>query len=72
MKKQLTKKQGITKLKKLGIKTTVDLDNWKANKCKGQRFIMSRYDALKELIGDNAAMWILNDLAINQCNLRSE
>lgn len=75
MKKQLTKKQGIEKLKKLNIKTTNDLDNWRNkngryydNRMKSY-CIISRYEALVNLVGDNAAMWIMNDLAINQCSL---
>lgn len=49
-------------LRRIGIQTTADLDAW----IKGQHRPMSRYGALKELVGEHAAMRILNELAINQ------
>ena len=48
-------------LKAKGIKTIADLDHHKGNN--------SRYSALKALIGEDAADWMLNDLAIDQCAL---
>src|SRR5271166_64459 len=61
----------VAKLRSLGIKTTADLDKWIKEHPKtetkgpyaGSRSLMSRYDALKELVGDDAATWILHDLA---------
>lgn len=66
--------QGIAKLRAMGIKTTADLDNWikehpkteTKGPYKGSRSLLSRYDALKELAGDDAATWILHDLATNE------
>jgi hypothetical protein len=59
------------KLKRLGIKTTADLDTWIKNNIRvddqGRRYGLSRYAALKELVGEDAATWILHDLATNQC-----
>jgi hypothetical protein len=64
-------REAVAKLKSLGIKTTADLDKWIKEHPKtetkgpyaGSRSLMSRYDALKELVGDDAATWILHDLA---------
>jgi hypothetical protein len=64
-----------SKLQKHGIVTLNDLDQWIAvnprvidrGPYKGQREFMSRYQALKLLVGENAAIEMLNNLAIDQC-----
>jgi hypothetical protein len=64
-------REAVAKLKSLGIKTTADLDKWIKEHPKtetkgpyaGSRSLMSRYDALNELVGNDAATWILHDLA---------
>lgn len=66
---KLSQSQGIARLKRLGIKTTSDLDNWiknhpRTDKLTGRQVLMSRFGALKQLIGENAATFILNELAI--------
>jgi hypothetical protein len=64
-------REAVAKLKNLGIKTTADLDKWIKEHPKtetkgpyaGSRSLMSRYDALNVLVGEDAATWILHDLA---------
>jgi hypothetical protein len=64
-------REAVAKLQRLGIKTTADLDKWIKEHPKtetkgpyaGSRSLMSRYDALNELVGTFAATWILHDLA---------
>jgi len=64
-------RDGVAKLRAMGIKTTADLDKWIKEHPKtetkgpyaGSRSLMSRYDALKELAGEDAATWILHDMA---------
>ncbi len=64
-------REAIAKLQRLGIKTTGDLDKWIKEHPQtetkgphaGSRSLLSRYDALKELAGEDAATWILHDLA---------
>jgi hypothetical protein len=64
-------REAVAKLKNMGIKTTADLDKWIKEHPKtetkgpyaGSRSLMSRYDALNELVGNDAATWILHDLA---------
>jgi hypothetical protein len=64
-------RDAVAKLQRLGIKTTADLDKWIKEHPKtetkgpyaGSRSLMSRYDALNELVGNDAATWILHDLA---------
>ena len=49
------------------IKTIADLDNWIKKHPTQENHHMSRFSALKILVGENAAMWMLNELAIKQC-----
>ena len=51
--------RGIAKLKSLGIKTIKDVDDRKGN--------VSRFGYIASLIGFDAAVWLMNDLAIEQC-----
>jgi hypothetical protein len=63
------------KLDAAGIKTLTDIDAWIRKNprvvangpYKGQRYLMSRYEALTEIVGENAATMMLNELAIRQC-----
>lgn len=56
----ITRRQLIVEqLKAVGIVTLADLDRWRGNR--------SRYSALVYLVGEQAAFWILNELAIRQC-----
>lgn len=55
------------KLLKHNIKTMADLDAWIKNHPTEQKHYMSRFNALKILVGENAAIWMLNELAIRQC-----
>lgn len=63
------------KLEKEGVVTMQDLDRWierrpqvvKTGPYAGQRELMSRYQALKSIVGENAAIEMLNNLAIEQC-----
>jgi len=50
---------GRRKLARMGVKTTADIDRLKG--CD------SRYGWLKKTVGEDAADWILNDLASAQC-----
>jgi hypothetical protein len=60
-----------TRLTVLGIKTTADLDRWiKARpqvNASGESYLMSRFDALKIIVGEDSVTWIMNDLAIEVC-----
>jgi hypothetical protein len=56
-------KEGTEKLIAMGIKTIDDLDAYRAKIDPYN----SRYNVLKSIVGDNAAMWIINDLAIMTC-----
>ncbi len=64
-------REAIAKLQRLSIKTTADLDAWiKAHPRKitkgpyaGRTEFASRFEALTELVGGDAATWILHDLA---------
>jgi len=56
-------KESIKKLKRLNIKTIDDLDIYRAKHDRNN----SRYGVLSDLVGKDAAMWLLNDLAIKQC-----
>lgn len=56
-------KEGVEKLLAMDIRTTRDLDEYKAKHDPHN----SRYNVLKAIVGDDATMWILNDLALNQC-----
>ena len=62
---------GRDRLTALGIATTDDLDRWiKAHPYKdkwGRAALHSRFGAIKALAGEDAAVWVLNDLAIRQC-----
>lgn len=49
-------KRGVETLKRLGIRTLADIDK--------KRGYDSRYGYVKTLVGDNAAMWIFNDLSL--------
>ncbi len=63
------------KLAEHGIVTLGDLDRWitdhpqvvEKGPYAGQREFMSRYQALKQLVGESAAIEMLNNLAIEQC-----
>lgn len=55
------------KLLKNNIKTISDLDNWIKKHPTAEKHYMSRFGALKILVGENAAIWMLNELAIKQC-----
>lgn len=55
------------KLLKNNIKTMADLDNWIKKHPTAEKHYMSRFNALKILVGENAAIWMLNELAIQQC-----
>lgn len=63
------------KLARFGIVTLNDLDHWIAKHPQveatgphaGQRYFMSRYQALKQIVGEGAAIEMLNNLAIDQC-----
>ncbi len=63
------------KLAHHGIVTLADLDRWimehpqivEKGPYTGQREFMSRYQALKQIVGENAAIEMLNNLAIDQC-----
>ena len=65
MAKYMTKdhKDGVDKLKMFGIKNTSDLDKYRQETDPYN----SRYNVLASLVGKDAAMWILNDLALTQC-----
>jgi hypothetical protein len=60
MSKYITRKhqQAVKKLKSLGIKTVADLDD------KRDPYNSSRYSYLTSLVGEDAAMWLMNDLAL--------
>ena len=70
--KNLSQSEGIAILKKLGIRKVGDLDRWIYSHVilegpnKGS--LMSRYNALKYLVGERAATFILNDLATDTLN----
>ena len=53
-KKQLARK---------GIKTISDLDAYRANNDP----FNSRNGVLKSIVGNEGAIWVMNELAINQC-----
>ena len=55
-------KNALKKLEKLGIRTMADLDE------RRDPTKESRSNALARLVGEDGAMWILNDLAAVQCN----
>lgn len=65
----------VGKLTARGIRTMADLDLWIAKNPrivvrgphKGDRYLMSRYQALKEIAGEGAADAIMNNLAIERC-----
>jgi hypothetical protein len=68
MKTRKTSKATVAnKLKKAGVKTMADLDRWVMNNPLPNGDLTSRYDALKRIVGENAAMWMMNELAIRQC-----
>lgn len=53
-----------------GIKTTEDLDaHIQRNPRSNQHgpYLMSRYDALKELVGEHAADAVMHDLMVRTC-----
>lgn len=60
------------KLKRLGIKNTADLDRWvqehpqtiKKGPHKGEKSLMSRYGALKHLVGEQAADRMMQELMV--------
>lgn len=64
----MTRKQAIEILKARGIQTTADLDKECLRQATADR-IPSRFGALKALVGFDAAMWLLHDLAVNQCSV---
>ena len=54
--------------------TPAKLDSWIKKNVRinrqGDKYLMSRFSALKELYGENVAIWTLNELAIQQCTAR--
>jgi hypothetical protein len=60
------------KLKRLGIKNTADLDKWvkehpqirAKGPNKGEKYLMSRYGALKHLVGEQAADRVMQELMV--------
>ena len=58
-------------MKKSSIKTMADLDKYVQENPRidkwGRSYLMSRYEALKELFGENYAINVLNELALQQC-----
>lgn len=53
-----------------GIQTIGDLDTWRNTHIVSDRFgrhVPSRFSSLRFLIGEDAAISILNELAIRQC-----
>jgi hypothetical protein len=75
IKEALQRSAPADKLEKEGIVTMQDLDRWierhpqivEKGPYAGQRELMSRYQALKRIVGENAAIEMLNNLAIEQC-----
>ncbi len=65
-------KFGIRALKARGLHTTADLDQWikthPVTTPTGTHW-MSRFSALKTICGEDAAVWLINDMAINQAKL---
>ena len=57
------RKRAITKLQRLGIKTTADLDAWIRKNPTKDGSLTSRFGALKKLVGENAATWMIHDLS---------
>lgn len=58
------------KLEAAGIRTLGDLDAWikvHPQRDKHGPFLMSRYNALRLIVGENAAIMMLNELAIQTC-----
>jgi len=49
-----------------GIKTTADIDALR-NDERSEHYCKSRFSILKSFVGFDAAMWILNDMAIIEC-----
>ena len=56
---------GRDRLKSVGIKTTADLDGYMERK----GLNCSRYRALVKICGDDAALWIMHELAARECAL---
>ena len=59
-------KDGVAKLKRLGLQSTQDLDKWIADhpiRVGSRKVGYSRFGALKKLVGEEAATWILHDMA---------
>lgn len=50
-----------------GIQTIGDLDRWREKHLTERRSVPSRFNALTRLVGEDAAIVILNELAIRQC-----
>ena len=73
MSKPFTMPQALRYLARHGIKTTEDLDAFarriERKDADGSRYIPSRYQALVLLVGENAAISIMHELATKQCCL---
>ena len=67
----MTVKQANKVLRSYGIKTTSDLDRWIRDNPRvdrfGGKYLLSRFAALKECVGENAATSMLHELSIQQC-----
>jgi hypothetical protein len=57
-------KTAIATLKKLGIKTTADLDTYRYARPKDGRWVDSRYGTLKTLVGERDADRIIRRLEV--------
>lgn len=53
-------RKGVSRLQSIGIRTAADLDTYRSRHDPHN----SRFGVLKSLVGFDAAMWILNDLAL--------
>ena len=66
-------------LRKHGISNTADLDRWikdnprveQKGPYKGEKYLISRYSALVELVGENDATWIMHNLATDSLKFSS-
>jgi hypothetical protein len=62
----------VAKLKRRGIKTTADLDKWikehpqtrKTGPYKGDKYLVSRHGALKQIVGEKSADRIMFELMV--------
>ena len=69
--KPKTMRQALGHLRRRGITTTTDLDVYARQLDRkdpdGNPYIPSRYQTLAHLVGENAAISILHELATTQC-----